>query len=50
MLMQKADLGNLERIRRGFPEAVAVWEAWRRAPTQEEFFMDHMSKPSVSVK
>ena len=28
LLMQKADPGNLARIRQGFPEHVRAWETW----------------------
>jgi hypothetical protein len=28
----KADSGNLERLRLGFPEEVAAYEHWRTAP------------------
>ena len=28
VLLQKADPGNVARIRRGFPEIVRAWETW----------------------
>lgn len=28
LLLQKADPGNVARIRMGFPEIVAAWETW----------------------
>jgi hypothetical protein len=31
-LIMKADSGNLERLRLGFPEEVAAYEHWRTAP------------------
>jgi hypothetical protein len=38
VLMQKADPGNLARIRKGFPQQVRAWEPWNAmspAPTRE---------------
>lgn len=29
-LIAKADLNNLERLRKGFPEVVEAYETWRR--------------------
>jgi len=40
-LITKADPGNKARIRMGFPEAVAVWEAWYNHPTGSGFFEEH---------
>jgi hypothetical protein len=35
-LCAKADPGNLERIRRAFPDHVAAYEAWRDSPFDPE--------------
>jgi hypothetical protein len=35
-LCAKADRGNLERIRRAFPDHVAAFEAWRDSPYGDE--------------
>lgn len=40
-LIAKADLRNRERIRKGFPEAVAVWEAWYSHRSSTGFFEEH---------
>ena len=46
-LIAKSDMRNLERVRKGFPEAVRVWEVWRSYPTEKEFFDDYLDpKPS----
>ena len=38
-LLQKADPGNVARIRKGFPEVVEAWETWNAmspAPTPRQ--------------
>lgn len=35
-LCQKADPANLERIRRGFPDHVALYEQWRDADPSDQ--------------
>jgi hypothetical protein len=39
VLLQKADPGNVARIRKGFPEIVTAWETWNAhvaAPTPRQ--------------
>lgn len=40
-LIGKADPGNRERLRKGYPEHVAAWEEWQATPTEREFFEKH---------
>jgi len=37
-LINKADPGNLSALRRAFGMEVAVFEEWRNAPTEIEFY------------
>ena len=37
-LVPRADFANLNRIRRGFPDVVRIYEEWHNSPTEEEFY------------
>jgi hypothetical protein len=46
-LIMKSDLSNLERIRKGFPEEVAVFEQWNKEGWLEgieEQFIDQVTQ------
>lgn len=36
-LMCKADMGNIERLRKGFPVHHAAWSMWQHTPNEDEF-------------
>ena len=40
-MMQKADLGNLAALKKGFPLEFEAWGAWMHAPSSEQFFAQH---------
>lgn len=42
-LVMKADAGNRERLRAGFPEEVAFVDAWRAMPNGERWISNHLT-------
>ena len=43
-LLAKADHGNRQNLRDGFPYWVAAWEDWVAAPTSDEFFQQFFGR------
>jgi len=47
-MFQKADMNNLRKLTRGFPEYRAAWDEWNNTPEQNTFFAKYGHKPYAS--